>query len=60
MSKRKLTEAEWDGLLARTYTYRVPRGLAQGEADLEADAARERTVEWLQLPLLCGDGACWT
>jgi len=30
------------------------------EADLEADAARERTVEWFQLPLLCGDGACWT
>lgn len=30
------------------------------EADLEADAARERKQEWFQLPLLCGDGACWT
>lgn len=31
-----------------------------GSAPLEEYAAREKTLEWFQLPLLCGDGGCWT
>ena len=35
-------------------------GGALADADLEADAAREREREHFQIPLLCESGYCWT
>lgn len=40
------------------YVYK--HGGALKDADLEADAARERKKETFQLPLLCESGYCWT
>lgn len=40
------------------YIYKHGGPLA--EADLEADAARERQKQAFQLPLLCESGYCWT
>jgi hypothetical protein len=41
--------------------YIYKHGVALNEADLESDASREKAeVNAAQIPLLCGDGPCWT
>ena len=48
-------------LRMQLYLFRGPEGPEPLEtAPLEQYAAREKTLEWFQLPLLCGDGGCWT
>jgi len=35
-------------------------GGALADADLELDAARERSREHFQIPFICESGYCWT
>ncbi len=40
--------------------YIYKHGVALANADLEADAERERKSTAFQIPLICGDGPCWS
>jgi hypothetical protein len=46
------------GTADQIFIYKHGGPLAQ--ADLEGDAEREKIDGAVQMPLLCGDGPCWT